>query len=271
MPGLCPSMLGLRVSRRSWDQPHHVQSAPLRGEPRACFSPGSLTGISRNFSIMLPYSWLTRGSAKVLCCLAGSNVARPGCWCVFVLSVWPPGARQSAQSLCVAARCLTPLPAALGVSWREGNQRVRTPHVPKSMPHGECFASKKKDHTCSCFLLLLLPACLCTLAVGSAFAHSKHPADGISFFWQMEEAVWAAYDGVAAPTQGNPARSCPQLCLAVVSHSANTGSLALVQKGGRVFLRTMVQECTGPTEWQWEQGEPCPYHSCRIALGMPCH
>lgn len=38
---------------------------------------------------------------------------------------------------------------------------------------GSVLNPKKKDHTCSCFLLLLLPACLCTLAVGSAFAHQN--------------------------------------------------------------------------------------------------
>lgn len=67
------------------------------------------------------------------------------------------------------------------------------------------------------------------------------------------------------------------LCLAVVSRSTNTGSLAQVQKTGMVSLQSMVQEWSGvcdyvgPAEWQWERGEPCPYHSYRITLGMPCH
>lgn len=150
------------------------------------------------------------------------------------------------------------LAAALGVSWREGNRQVRTPHVLKSMPHGEYFASKERPH-----LFMLFVCCLPagarwlytvflpiqnTRLMGPASA-GMGAGDGGGC---LSSPCWWSRTNARAPCEESP--SCPSSCGRSLVKHGEPGTSAKGQQG--VFATTVQKggglcSCAGPTEWQW--------------------
>lgn len=162
------------------------------------------------------------------------------------------------------------LAAALGVSWREGNQQVRTPHVLKSMPHGEYFASKERPHL---FMLFV-----CCLPAGARWLYTVFlPIQNTRLMGPASAGMGAGDGGgclsspcwwscTNAPMHGHPARH-PD----VAGCSSNTGSLAPMQKGSRVSLQPRSRREVGsvavqvPLNGSGGEESPAPEH--RLPLG----